>query len=1299
MPGLIEWAVGKFAEWGLTRTLDKVSAPHLPDRLRKTVDQWARQLPAEAYVYPAAMVLPLAQGYGKPRPERKELTHLCNVLLDGYPPSPDLWLAALREHWEIRRLAVEGEAQPFFSRRGDDVEVELRRLAEALYRVCEEDPKFFQREMLRRTKLPQVAPAAAAPSAFVTASEFYRPLMERGRLFHHAWRLVGREDVLNVLLDFTHSAQQQVAVLPGRGGIGKTKLLQEFARRVQESDNAPLLRFIAPTMPLGPEIVDELAGARSVVVVDDAHRHEDLEVLLSALKRAGPATRVLLTTRPSGTQRVLSVATRAGFDIREILRMQELGDLSREQMRELAQQVLGRRHTHLTEALVAATSDSPLLTVIGGKLVAEGQVHPLVMQQHEDFRRTILGTFEDVLLGNVSDRVPQDLCRELLRVVAAVSPVNVTSEAFQNAAAALLRVRQSVVVSATGVLEGAGVLLRRGLTLRITPDVLGDFVLEEACISQSGVPTGYAREVFDAFGSRERTHILKNLAELDWRTRNADGEGVNLLADIWSDVEEEFRVASASQRAEIMRTLVDLAFYQAERCLSLVEYAIQNPPTSPEPARDLVPLHDHVPSQEDVLRAVPSVLRGIAYNAQFTVRACDLLWELGRDDPRPPNSNPDHALRVLEDLAEYQEHKPVEFNEVVLSAVLSWMERPGVHDHLHSPLDILDPLLVRIGQSHRAEGSVFELSAMQINPDATKSLRRQVFEQVAILARSENLKVAVRAISSLEEAVRPLLPVYGLELSEKDHEAWHPEQLHILGILSDLCHEQHDPLVYLMCARAVGWHVLYGPPGTIKEKAREIVASVPRSFELKLTEVLLAQPVDVLHVSGNDADKDASKSWERREQQQGVVATEFVSRTSSAEEAFVMFVDRMGTLERSGADLSPSGFLRTLARVAPDYAAVWCELAAERKPTPVGEYLGSMWDLVMENDQKRALALAQRLVHDGDPILCSSLAAGFRLVEWENEVGEEYLQIFRDLLTHEDVWVRNRALASLQNLGRTHPRLAIDLALGANVGTHSQLAEELCRIFDETWGVTPEFLSQPDWVSLLSKLEAVDEIGGYNTNRFLSSAGSRVPRDVVQLLLTRLERREGRSLRYRALPFDFQRFPLEGLAQSSDYKAILREIRDRSLNMEIIGWHWLPRLYRAVSNRYDDAGREVLVEWVHTGDPDRIRAVGRLVSSAGPNFVFDYVDFVSDLLGCADASGEEIGKEVARALWTSTHSGTYTRTVGQPSERDVAVRDTAGTLAQRSDLPLAARQFYASLAAEAEQSIRDDLARDEQELE
>jgi hypothetical protein len=132
-------------------------------------------------------------------------------------------------------------------------------------------------------------------SPFLSTEEFFRHLSNPQRLFNHSWQLVGRATNLKQLHEFISSADQRIAILPGRGGIGKSKILQEFGKAQDATGETLFVRFLVEGVNIGTNL-DGLPARESVIVVDDAHRRDDLSTLLALSRRSGAISKVF---RPS----------------------------------------------------------------------------------------------------------------------------------------------------------------------------------------------------------------------------------------------------------------------------------------------------------------------------------------------------------------------------------------------------------------------------------------------------------------------------------------------------------------------------------------------------------------------------------------------------------------------------------------------------------------------------------------------------------------------------------------------------------------------------------------------------------------------------------------------------------------------------------------------------------------------------------------------------------------------------------------------------------------------------------------
>ena len=715
---------------------------------------------------------------------------------------------------------------------------------------------------------------------FVAPTEFFRPFLNGLALFNHTWQLVGRSDHIREVHEFIRSQQQNVAILAGRGGIGKSKILHALAESFDAEQKGMSLWFMTEGVPLTQDGADHLPYEPCVVVVDDAHRRGDLLALLALSRQRPHAIKLMLSCRPQSVGYVKSQVTQGGFDVHEVVDLTNVKELSRAEVTTLGRQALGAEFEHLAEQLTEATWDCPLVTVVGGQLLAQRAIPPALLERDEEFRDTVLARFRDVLVGEVGDRVDPKLCKSLLNLISAIQPIRLDNEEALDFEAYFLGIGRPRLLLSLGVLEEVGVLLRRGNTLRIVPDVLADHILHQVSVTPQGQKTGYADTVFHQFASLCPTEVLRNLSELDWRLRQSESQSSDLLNDVWRSIEQGFQDASNSVRCRILGMLEDIAVHQPKKTLELVEFAIRNPATTAEdPEWSRVFQFTH----SDVLRELPTLLRQTSYTLDFIPRCFSLLWELGRDDARELNPNPDHAIRVLADLASYDIGKPFAVSHLMLDALEKLFEDPRSHEHLHSPLDILDPMLAKTGHSTRSEGHSLFFRPFSLKDEDVKSIRQRSLSLVVNCLYSKDLRVSLRALQSLESALREPVGDFEMKISDEDREQWRPEQLEILTHIGDLARRSTEPVVLLRIKGMLWWHRSYSASEVVRGMADAIVSSMPESFELSLTQELM----DPFHSRDllpdeREGDDGYKRQQERIEQTQRALVAELISRSENA---------------------------------------------------------------------------------------------------------------------------------------------------------------------------------------------------------------------------------------------------------------------------------------------------------------------------------------------------------------------------------------------------------------------------------
>ena len=1136
-------------------------------------------------------------------------------------------------------------------------------------------------------------------SSFVTPTEFFYPFQNASALFNHAWELVGRSEHLRQAHEFVESRQQKVAILSGRGGIGKSKILHALAETFDKEHKGMALWFAAEGVPLPHDGADNLPFEPCVIVVDDAHRRGDLPALLALSRQRPHVIKLFFSCRPQSIDYLKSQLTQGGFHDQEVVNLPDVKELSREEVIELGRQALGPEFAGLAEQLAAATWDCPLVTVVGGQLLAKRAIAPELLERDEEFRDTVLVRFRDILVGKVGDRIDPTLCRSLLDLIAAVQPIRLDNEQTLDVEAEFLSIDRPTLLLSLDVLEEAGVLLRRGNTLRIVPDVLADHILHTENVTSQGQPTGYADIVFAKFSSLCPSEVLRNLSELDWRLRQSGAQASDLLRSIWQNIEQEFQDASHLERSTILGILEKVAVYQPERTLELVEYAIRNPATNSD-SPEWPPLFYEF-THSDVLRRLPTLLRQISYNLDFLPRCCNLLWELGRDNDRKLNRSPDHAMSVLATLGGYAVGKPFIVTRAVLDTIEKLLEDPGSHDHIHSPLDIIDPMLAKTGRSVHYEGYNFVYRPFTLKDENIKSIRQRSISLVGRCLFSTNLRISLRALKSLENALREPLAVFDMEISDENREQWRPEQLEILTLIADLVRCSTEPVTLIRIREALWWHRSYSPSDEVRDKADTVVSSIPESFELRLTQALMTPfRMDDRQPNEDNGDDGNRSRQEKIDQLQRALVVEFLDHSKRTGKAYEILTERIQTINAAGVQSSPQVILGILGNADPEFAAGLCDIIADNPNGPLAPYLQSLLTNVRIWSAERARGIGQRALRGGSPILCRGVALSYQSRRWADNAKAEDIEVIKELLDHEDLDVRDATIGSLAALAEAHPRVAIDLTKGVEVGDNVHLAKNLCQLFSNGWGVPFQELTSDDLRALLHKLEDVQEIEDYYINTFLVKASEQDARAVVGLLLTRIRKRGNEEQGYDPLPIAGFQNPLVGLAAGPDQETILREIRDTSLEPGSSVKYWIPQLFQEVSLDFESAASlKVLNEWINSGNAVKIKSAARLVSDAQPAFVFKHVRFIANLLERAHAASLDCYQSVTSNLASSALSGTRSGTPGQPMPEDVAMRDQASAVMSQFDAGSPPYKFYDSLAKSAKASIKEKLLRDEERME
>lgn len=1138
----------------------------------------------------------------------------------------------------------------------------------------------------------------AEPGPWLTADEFFRPV-SGGAIYNHDWTLVGRTQELSDLLSFTEDSAQRLALLVGRGGIGKSKLLREIAVRAAQSGTT-VVRFLKPAAELRPAHLEVLPTDQPVVIiVDDAHDRDDLAASVAELLRDRANLKVLLAMRQYGLDSLSAELRQVGVRLEELPRVQ-MSDLPRADAEALAVEALGPAWPRqLGERLGYLTADCPLITVVAGVLIRRGQLDPACVDHEETIRREVLRTFRDVLVADPISGEPE-LRRAILDGVAALQPFRTADPAFQHSLERLTDRPYDRSVRHIRSLENAGVLLRRGDSLRIVPDLLADVILSEVSFDDgSRAATGYIERAWEAAEGEAALHIFVNTSRIDWQVRH-DYPGVPRLTDsLWDAVDAATHEAGVVGRISVMKLLRKVAYFEPQRSLKLVRWIVDNPTDVAEDIDEPL-LKAYPPTYSDVLEEVPAVVHAVSYNFAYLRETIEILWRLAATDTRETNRFPDHPIRVLRTIAEFGPAKPIEYTQVLIDAAEGWLDSDELADHVASPFDVLEPILATEGSEDSSDGFAIRFRPFLVNPSAVQPLRDRVIRLALREIASADIARAARAVKVIAASLHFPVGLFGHQVSPEEKAAWIPSFLSVLAMLKHVVDTAAvDPAIVVAIRSSLHWHLVYSDLGT-REAAHAVFESVADSVDLRVAIALYDGWGRLLH----GATSDYQEMDRRQQEEANALAQELVQAYS--DDAIIELIaarltaQRAAFREKAG---NPGRFAWALVKARPSIGLAICARVASDPQSVLVSALPVVIACLAEVQPDHAIAAVETLLETSDMAIRRSVAHS---LGW-NRAGRSTLlagefEILSVLIQDEDPVVRNLAVFAAQRLAVLQNQAeALSLISRVRFADAPAVAEEVFQTFSGQGPLRWSQLTDEEANAMLGQLLDCPSIEEYWIQEFLFQLSGEKPVQAVLLLMHRIERWETTAdpLAYRPLPYHWNH-PLQ-VRSSLDLPHILSDIR---------GWlsektdSWMRqdaggRLFAAVAQDFNHPDvLSVLDDTMTMQTPQALSALASILRQASRDFILSNPEFVARVLNSAAPLGQDCVDRLASAMHGAVSSGAYSGTPGQPFPQDVEQRNRAREVASALTPGSVEQKFYLALQQSAEERMKWQVDRDAQFL-
>lgn len=1100
-----------------------------------------------------------------------------------------------------------------------------------------------------------------------TTSEFFAAFQNEKALFNHTWKLVGRTEPLQELSNQLNDDRVRIVFLVGSGGSGKSRVLKDAIEDYEVSHKAATVQFLARTAEVTKRSLEELGERRSLLIVDDAHDRSDLPLLFQYAATTGQ-TKLLLALRPYGLDHLKAQAS--NFSLVESAREVRLLPLSKADAEELANQVLAKEGGPLKAAREIAnlTYDCPLATVVGAQIVARDKKHFDLAKNEDPFRSTLFGRFKNVIAGELGQKADGEPIKKLLNVISLFQPFYLDDPELLKIIEQLESIASHDTSRLFKLLIDAGVLFKRGARYRLSPDVLADYVIEDACVGTGRKSTGYAETAFDLAGDRLAGNLLVNLGKLDWRLCNGDASNSDLLNGVW----RKLKPRSDYQDPHI-RAVEGVAYYQPLRAIEFGEALIR---------------------RGQFTSQLSEIFKYAAYNLDYVERACLALWELGKDDTRQLHSHPNHPIRILAELCEVAPNKPLVFNEKIVDFALRLTADPTAWNSHYTPLDILKPIFKTEGHTTQSHNYSITFNRFNVAPKAVGPLRKRAVTAVIELLGNPDIRVSTRAAEALGHALR-----YPMDAA-KDH--WTGLFCETIEEIDRAVHSHsYDPLVLVGIAKAIAWHEQYSKSATSKP-AKELKNTLTASLEYRVFATLSdGYGMEFRRFNPKTFDAD----WKKFLQS---LASELIAKFPQGESLRQYIAQQLEHIQAANSEAPPSPHVLygSLLRASPTLPEVTIANALKDPVSLTARFVGDALQTLWLNDVEAGRVAMQRLLASSSAELQAHVGRALAAIDFtQRPYGSEEADALQCVVTSNHEWTVFSAIHALRSVARAKPEEALRLARFTNIGANPRLADELLCLFAFGEELPYDRLGEEDVRLFLDKLMDVPELDGHWTETFLSNTSESFPETALDFFIKRVERAVStKSWKYRpANHGPYVHVPLK-FKEASNYGALLAKtvqwISSATYqdDQRVLFNYRARELFEASFGAFDEEVVQFLDRWSETADEAGFKIISNLLEEAPHTFVFTHRDFVLALVTRAQRASAEALKYVSSALFSSSIAGIRQGTPGEPFARDVETKqkceEVLATLSRFSP----AYELYEALLKNAQNEIARSL-REREEFE
>lgn len=1025
-------------------------------------------------------------------------------------------------------------------------------------------------------------PVSGFLPSLLTADEF-ADRCEQDALVSHEGAMVGREQVLDQIVSDLEGPSR-ITILHGPGGIGKTRLLLALPDIIPENLQLWYTRTEAESVERDLAALDR--NRQHVIVVDDAHRFAPLPHLREILINPSCAGKVklVLSTRSVFSEYVTFRLPQIPGDQIAYLELVPLTNADIDHL--LQNDPCNIADGNVRRTLIALAEGNPLIAQLGARLAQRS--------------REVVGLTRDEVLTHYFDELIHDLAEvgyddryvRYLEVLAALGTLDMGNEALRQRVQEVVGISSAEEERIVARLVGSGLVERYWKTLKIASEVLADHILVSHFFDPKTRRANYQRQILEPLLPLKAKEILTNLAEAEVKGESREA-GVLLgykLDELYQTIGTQGNIV----RYAILDWLQDVAYLKADETLAIVSCIIDGEEQPSEAYRDRW-WGTYQIGHDMVLDKAVEILSRCKYRALRDTIV--YLHKLARYQPDEKSYDQvrEKARKALVEIAEFRPRQPYAVQLTLLEPIPRWLTE-DFSGNRDLALALLEPMLA-IGL-HSAETDPTEPSKVAfrrgvLNPaEPLKHIREQALGILYnMYSQATSAPERLRIAQVLDGAV-PFLP--GIRVPDETIEWLRPDCVNTARFFSEAVIEKAElpvlDAISMWLQRARRW-------AGYEDEALDRLDEQLKSHHLYQLYRLL--------IGWDRWDEDETEEeldWRDAERRHQEAIERYLGQLKS--DTFDKTLDDLETIADQARSVGETGinwFNRLLQRLGeqrPDLAQQFIDRAVTEELT-LKHHLGLVIAGLRSSAPEIVEGYVRHWIASDDPTLWLVVAHSYRFVDWAQVKAEDW-EILHQLVAHDSAAVDHEVVWLTRQYASYNPDLAVEImrtmAARGDKAILQRIADVLSWPNDTREGWAIEFENPQDYLEIVQNFERLPYLD-FHVERCLDRLGQIAPMHVMDFIeqrITAADERKTEDEQYTAVPFQFTR-TMDSIRNSAEYTDVLRRVRDWVLRDDF-SFRWeSPHVLKAISGGLDETLCAVLVEWVESGEVEKLQGVAAIL--------------------------------------------------------------------------------------------------------